>query len=193
MKDVIIDATNLPCPRPLIMTKKGLSEKKPDERLVILINNETSKENVERFLIDNGVDVKIAQTDELYTVYATGSLQQNARTQSASACICLTSNVMGRGDDDLGRVLIQGFVNTLGDVKPLPATLIFYNSGIKLTLDDSPVLPALKALESRGVDIIVCGTCADFYSVKDRVSAGRISNMYEIIEKLSAASKVIYP
>jgi len=193
VNDKIIDATNLPCPRPLIMTKKGLAEKMPDERLVILINNETSKENVERFLRDNGIGVEITQTDELYTVYATGALRQSGRTQSASACICLTSNVMGRGDDDLGRLLMQGFVNTIGEAKPLPATLICYNSGIKLALDDSPVLASLKALEARGVDIIVCGTCADFFTVKDRISAGRISNMYEIIEKLSAASKVIYP
>lgn len=193
MKDRIIDATNLPCPRPLIMTKKGLNEAAPGERLVILINNDTSKDNVETFLRDNGIAVEMTKENDLYTIYASGTLKDKGAAAQGSTCIALSANFMGRGDEELGKLLIQGFVNTIKEVKPLPETIICYNSGVKLAAADSPVIASLKALQDQGVDIIVCGTCADYFKIKDKVSAGRISNMYEILEKLSAAGKIINP
>jgi len=193
MKDKIIDATNLPCPRPLIMTKKGLTEAAPDERLVILINNDTSKDNVERFLRDNGIDVEITKENDTYKIYASGTLKNKEIAAQGSTCIALSANYMGRGDEELGKILIQGFVNTIKEVKPLPETIICYNSGVKLAASDSPVLTSLKALLDQGVDIIVCGTCADYFKLKEQIAVGRISNMYEILEKLSAAGKVINP
>jgi selenium metabolism protein YedF len=193
MNDRIIDATNLPCPRPLIMTRKGLNEAAAGERLVILINNETSKDNVERFLRDNGIAVEISKENDLFTIYASGSLKEKTASGQGSNCIALSSNYMGRGDEELGKLLMQGFVNTIKEVKPLPETIICYNSGVRLAAEDSPVIASLKALQDQGVDIIVCGTCADYFKIKDRIAAGRISNMYEILEKLSAAGKVINP
>jgi selenium metabolism protein YedF len=193
MKEKIIDATNLPCPRPLIMTKKGLSEAAPDEQIVILINNETSKENVERFLRDNGIDVEIRKENDLYKIYAAGRFKAQSPEPQGSTTICLSANFMGRGDEELGKLLMQGFVNTIKEFTPLPKNIICYNSGVKLAADDSPIRAGLKDLQDKGVDIIVCGTCADFFRLKERISVGRISNMYEILEKLSQAGKVINP
>jgi len=193
MKEKIIDATNIPCPRPIIMTKKALSEAAPDEQLVILINNETSKENVERFLRNNGISVEIKKENDLYKIYATGRLKIPNSEVQGSTTICLSANYMGRGDEDLGKILMQGFVNTIKEITPLPKNIICYNSGVTLTTVDSPVLASMKALQDNGVDIIVCGTCVDFFKLKDKFSVGRISNMYEIMEKLSQAGKVINP
>jgi len=100
---------------------------------------------------------------------------------------------MGTGPADLGQILIQGCINTIKEVEPLPTALVFYNSGVKLTVDGSPVLQTLQDLEKSGVKILVCGTCANYFQIKDQVKAGIISNMYAILETLSQTGHIIYP
>lgn len=107
--------------------------------------------------------------------------------------INICSNKMGRGDDDLGDILIQSFVNTLIQLDPLPSTIILYNSAVLLCTEDSAVLDSLKALELKNVNILVCGTCADFYNIKDKIAVGTISNMYAIVETLNNADRIINP
>ena len=107
--------------------------------------------------------------------------------------VCITGETMGRGDEALGAILMKGFVNTIKEIEPLPRRIVFYNGGVKLAIEGSPVLPALKELESRGVELLICGTCADFYTVKEKVAVGRISNMYDILGALTGASKVVCP
>lgn len=98
---------------------------------------------------------------------------------------------MGRGDDDLGTILIRAFLRTLNEVEPLPATMIFINAGVKLTVDGSPVLEDLQALEQRGVNILACGTCLGHFELKEKAAIGEISNMYTIVETLLEAGKVV--
>ena len=100
---------------------------------------------------------------------------------------------MGLGNDDLGQILMQGFLNKIVEVSPLPDKIIFYNNGIKLALKDSPVLPSLKALTKSGVQILICGTCADFFNVKDKIGCGEVSNMHDITFSLTHASHIITP
>ena len=100
---------------------------------------------------------------------------------------------MGAGPAELGQILVQGCINTIKEVAPAPTALVFYNSGVKLTVDTSPVLQSLRELESSGVKILVCGTCANYFQIKDQVGVGIISNMYAILEALSQAGHVIYP
>ena len=119
-------------------------------------------------------------------------MKQNPET-SAKSVINISSNKMGAGDDDLGDILMQSFINTLIQLVPLPSTIILYNAGVLLCTKDSPVLDSLNALETKGVNILLCGTCVDFYNIKDNIAAGKISNMYTIVETLNNSDKIINP
>ncbi|OPZ96477.1 MAG: DsrE/DsrF-like family protein [Bacteroidetes bacterium ADurb.Bin408] len=102
-------------------------------------------------------------------------------------------NKMGHGADDLGTILMKAFVNTLPELNYKPKTLIFLNTGIYLALNDSPVIEALKNAEKQGVNILVCGTCLNYFGKKDDLGVGIVSNMYDIMECMSKADKVIHP
>ncbi len=100
---------------------------------------------------------------------------------------------MGTGSEELGRLLIQACCNTLKELQPLPAAIVFYNAGVKLACEGSPVLPALRDLETRGVKLLVCGTCLDFFELKAKRQVGTVSNMYDILQTLAGAGAVINP
>jgi selenium metabolism protein YedF len=107
--------------------------------------------------------------------------------------ICITSDKMGTGPDELGDVLMRAFINIIDETAPLPRAIAFYNTGIRLTLNDSPVLESLRELTGYGVRIIICGTCVNFFEAKDKVAVGTVSNMYDIAQTLTTASHVIRP
>jgi selenium metabolism protein YedF len=98
---------------------------------------------------------------------------------------------MGRGSEELGKILIKSFIYTLTQSTPYPSCLLFYNGGIKLTCKGSEVLDDLKKLEEEGVEILSCGTCLDFYKMKDNLGVGEVTNMYVILEKLKNSSNNI--
>ena len=106
---------------------------------------------------------------------------------------------MGRGKqvdgvagDELGQILIRAFFHTLGEVEPLPDTIVFFNSGVKLVVEGSPVVEDLKMLVGEGVEIVACGTCLGYYDLQDEIAAGTVSNMYSIAETMLAASRLVY-
>jgi selenium metabolism protein YedF len=197
-----VDARGMLCPKPLILTKKALAECGEGEEMVVRIDNETSMQNVERFLRDNGMDVSHTEEAGVYTLNIVKTKSSFEKPDAQSYCspaaapphaVCFTSDVMGRGNDELGRILMKAFINTIGDVAPLPGAMLFYNRGIFLALEESPVVDTLNALAKSGVKILVCGTCADYFRQKQNVAVGTISNMYDILEELTKAGKVIYP
>jgi selenium metabolism protein YedF len=111
--------------------------------------------------------------------------------ERGAVVVAVSSDRMGRGDDQLGEVLLRSFLHTLGEVSLAPDTLIFYNSGVKLAVEGSPALEDLRSLEARGVRILLCGTCLGHFELKDRIAAGEISNMYAITETMLGAGRVI--
>ena len=106
--------------------------------------------------------------------------------------LVVSSEYMGRGEHaELGTVLVRGFFHTLGEVEPLPATIIFFNSGVKLAVEGSPVVEDLRALSERGIEILACGTCLDYYDLMDKLAVGEVSNMYTIAETMLGANRVV--
>ncbi len=198
-----VDAKGKLCPVPLIMTKKALGEIKEDESLKILIDNETSVKNVTRFLEDQNLKIATAKNGNVFElmVTKTGEIPEDISAEKyctpddkqGNYVVSIQRNRLGDGDEELGKILIKAFVNTLPENSILPKTIIFLNSGIFLALNDSPVIDSLKKLEQSGVEILSCGTCLDFYKKKDELGVGRVSNMYDILERLSAAGNVLYP
>ena len=204
MENITVDARGALCPKPLIMTKKQLNQTATGDTFIVLIDNETSKENVERFLVDNGIAFETSAKDGVYTLQVTKTSADLSHPAAEEYCrpapnsntgyvFCFTDDKMGSGPEELGKILIQGCINTIKELSPPPTALVFYNSGVKMAIEESPVLESLQALEKSQVKILVCGTCANFFQVKDQVKTGIISNMYDILETLSKAGHVIYP
>ena len=206
MTKKIVDARGQLCPKPLIMTKKALQELGPHEHLAVLIDNQTSKENVERFLKDNGVIFRTEDLGAYFQIMLSAGAPLPDLPQPEAYCrpaekaqaksrhvVCLGSDRMGIGADELGGILLRAFINTLHETSPLPEGMVFYNTGIKLTLDDSPVLEALQNLEKAGIKMLVCGTCVDYFKAKEKVSVGTVSNMYDISQTLARAAHVVAP
>jgi selenium metabolism protein YedF len=110
-----------------------------------------------------------------------------------STVVYISSETLGRGDDQLGATLMAAFLDTLSQFKDRISHAIFINAGAKLIAEDSPVLDQLRQLEQVGVQILVCGTCVNYFNLKDKIAVGSISNMHAIIETLSKAERIIRP
>ncbi|MBN2681793.1 MAG: sulfurtransferase-like selenium metabolism protein YedF [Bacteroidales bacterium] len=201
-----VDAKGKVCPQPLIMTRKAIEELKENDPLLILVDNEASMKNVCKFLEDHGMNPEIVVKGNVYEISVGKTIAIPDSTVETDYCeitipenitknivIAFQDNKMGKGSDELGEILIKGFINTLPEMKPLPNTLIFLNAGITLTCSGSPVLETLKKLELQGTKILSCGTCLDYYGKMNELQVGNISNMYDILETLMKSTKTIYP
>ena len=105
--------------------------------------------------------------------------------------IAITTDVLGQGERELGQILMKSYIYSLTECEPLPKTVIFVNSGINLTMEDSPVLDSLKNLVEKGVDLFVCGTCLNYYNLNDKLAVGVVSNMYDTVEAMNGSSNTI--
>jgi selenium metabolism protein YedF len=191
-----VDARGLACPQPVILTRRALQE---SEAVTAIVDNEAAQINVTRMAQKSGAAVQVEQRDDGTYLHITreGAISAQTDPQMTNApmdgplVLTVPSEVMGRGDEVLGQVLVRTFFHTLGEVEPLPDTIIFFNSGVKLVVSGSPVVEDLHELCGRGVEILACGTCLGHYELKDKVVVGEISNMYTIAETLLGAGKVI--
>ncbi|MBN1127628.1 MAG: sulfurtransferase-like selenium metabolism protein YedF [Chitinispirillaceae bacterium] len=196
-----VDARGQACPKPIILTKQALKEIAPGEEISVLIDNPTSRQNVERFLADNGMTPRCSENGGVFTIVVGKPAEPLSHPDAASYCsssprphiIVFSSDKMGSGSEELGEILMKAFVNTIRDVSPLPSHLVFYNSGIFLTIEGSSVVESLKHLESLGISLLVCGTCAEYFGKKDAVRVGTVSNMYTILETMTAAGHIVQP
>ena len=194
-----IDARGLPCPQPVILTRNAMQESAPGTggAVTAIVDNETARQNVTRMAEKAGATVKVEKRDDGIYLHISGgqaSREDEVVCETAPAggslVLVVPSEFMGRGEhDELGHILIRGFFHTLGEVQPLPETIIFLNSGVKLVVKGSPVLEDLRALTDRGVEILACGTCLGHYELKEQIAVGEISNMYTIAETMLSAGR----
>lgn len=192
-----IDARGMVCPQPVIATKKAL-EGIVSGVVTILLDNVIAKENVTKFATAHGCGVSITQQEHDFLLKITKGTplpESSVALESAAAgsdtVYIITQDTLGHGNRELGAVLMKGFFYTLLEVQPLPKALLFMNAGVLLTVENSPVLVHLVNLAQGGVEILSCGTCLDYYEAKDKLVVGGVTNMYTIVETMSAAAKVI--
>ena len=199
----IIDAMGWVCPRPVIEAKKVI-QKFPQEGGVVqvLVDNQIACDNLSKMSASKGYKcVVVKRADKDYAVTITvgeGQNQEVAAPQEVSSApsgeglvVAISQNQMGHGSEELGKILIKGFIFSLSQLEVPPKAVVFFNGGVKLTLQDANTLADIKVMEERGTKIRICGTCADYYKVKEQVAVGEICNMYDIVEFMSGAQKVI--
>ncbi|WP_227762130.1 sulfurtransferase-like selenium metabolism protein YedF [Zhaonella formicivorans] len=191
--DKQLDMRGVSCPGPVITTKKALEEMEAGE-LVTIVNNEAARDNVVRFAQSQNCLVRVEEQGCDYYIHISKGIlaaeDKCCKTASNSAYL-ITSDKLGKGDDELGSVLIRSLLYSLAESEDAPGVLIFMNSGVKLVCEGSPVLAELKALEKKGTELLACGTCLDFFHLKEKLCVGSISNMYAIVEKINETTKII--
>jgi selenium metabolism protein YedF len=108
-----------------------------------------------------------------------------------SQTILITSEFLGRGDDELGDKLMRSFLRTLLASDKKPDKLVFYNSAVRLLAEGSAVLDTLNELNRQGVLLVACGTCVGHFKLDDKVTRERVSNMQEIVKILLDSDRVV--
>jgi selenium metabolism protein YedF len=192
-----VDARGLPCPQPVIQTRKAMQRV---NQIVTLVDSETSMTNVTRMAEKEGWQVNLVPQDDEYRIeLARGDtlLQAEpmtvgrAEVVSGPLVLVVSSDIMGRGEAELGSILVRGFFHTLGEVQPVPQRIILFNTGVRLACTGSPVLDDLRALEDSGIEMLVCGTCLNYFELTEQLAVGQVSNMYDIAETMLNAGKVV--
>jgi len=202
----IVDTKGHLCPAPLIAAKKALKETAGGESFILLTDNQTSFDNLSRFLKDNKADFQVSESESIWTLTITKTTGEVALTNPEDYCapsishfekgnyvVVISSDKMGEGDEELGHLLMANFIKALKDLDELPSRMVFYNNGVKLATKSSPVIEHLRDLEKMGVELMLCATCISHYSLESVVGAGTVSNMYTITEVMASAGNIIKP
>ncbi len=194
----VIDCRGLACPQPVITTKQALDQLTEGEMMVI-VDNPSSCNNVERFAQSRGCPVEIKQDgkDFYLRIQKVGLRDHEEGTRpkekTKRVVVYINSHLLGGGDEVLGSFLMKSFLKTLLDFETKPSRLILVNSGVQLAAENSKVLESLQSLAEKKVEIVYCGTCVDFYQLNGKMKIGAISNMYDILQSMLEADRVIRP
>lgn len=199
---IVLDARGWACPKPVLETKKLLQS---EDVITVIVDNRAARENVSRLASKSGCKVRIEEKDDgthLHIEKEAGASAQEVTEkepepesyiscESGKLVLFIASDIVGRGSDELGGILMRALMPTLLEVEPKPEVIVLMNNGVKLAISDSPVLEDLQALADKGVEILICGTCLKYFDLTDKVAVGEISNAYTIAETLLQAGKAV--
>ena len=197
-----VDAMGKQCPIPVVMARQALQGMQTPDTLVVLVDNEVAVQNLTKLAGSCHLPVRAEKLGDkrfeiTMDVAAPVTPEPDAEVclpdQRGDTVIAVGSDRMGDGEEALGKTLLKGFLYAVSQLPSLPQTILFYNTGARITCSGSDSLEDLKFMEAQGVEILTCGTCLDYYQLKETLAVGGVTNMYVIAEKLSAAGKVIKP
>jgi selenium metabolism protein YedF len=205
MNEKILDCQGMTCPMPLMACRKCLETEAP-ENLKVLVDDEAALENVARYLSASGYRSSQTKDGPTWIISASRSPEAGKtpppdvedypcplplKEEAQRMVVFLTRETLGRGDDGLGGKLMANFLKTLPELGGDLWRVVLVNGAVKLAVTDSPHLEALRALESQGVSILVCGTCLEFFGLLEKRAVGQTTNMLDVVTSLQLASKVI--
>lgn len=202
---VEVNALGKACPLPVIETKKAIEELKQDDTVKVLVDNEIAVQNVMKMAKHKNLDASSEKIDDnqFAVMIAVTGVGEKSEIEEEVNCqpdrrgkgtvVVLSSDVMGTGDESLGKQLIKGFVFALTKMEELPSKVILYNRGAFLSSENEDTIQDLKTLEAEGVEILTCGTCLNHYGLAEKLAVGTATNMYEIVESMMTASHIVKP
>ena len=195
----IIDARGKACPTPVILAKQTMAA--GEAAFSVQVDNRTAVENLKRLAGNQGFDARVREDGGFFTVdFSKNGAPCSACEAEADAplpaagrdyAVFVARDIVGDGDRELGTNLMRMFLYTLAQSEELPRYVLFMNAGVRLPTLDEQAAEHVKALEAKGVQVLVCGTCLNFYGLADQLKAGTVSNMYDIVSAMQASSKVI--
>ena len=212
---IVVNTTGRACPESVTMTRAALD--KGAEELEVLVDNPEAATNVKRLLEGRGFRVLLQDDDGRLKLTAGRKTEPSVSASQAPApqatvpqdpapvpvapmpvprpveglAVLITGKTLGRNDEELGEILVKGFLGALSQLDVPPRTVALINEGVKLALFDSSSCDHLKNLERKGTNILVCGTCVNHFGITDSVGAGVISTMFEIVEALDKAGRIL--
>ena len=194
--DIDIDARGLECPRPVVMTKEALAN--TTEAFTVLVDNETARDNVSRFARSSGCEVEVKDHGGGFLISIAPGRASEVETGELASCTPETGTVLfisageiGGGDRELGATLMKMFLYAYAERREPPAAVALMNAGVKLVTEDEETAAHIRRLEEQGAEVLVCGTCLDYYGLKEKLLVGRVSNMYEIQSILVGAGRLV--
>jgi len=205
MGKTVVNAVGDQCPIPVVKATRALREMTGPGTLEVHVDNEIAVQNLTRMASGHKLTArseKISEKEFVVTMEVTEPAGEAPMEEPPLSCVpdargdllvAVDSAVMGRGSDELGKVLMKGFLFAVSQLPELPKTMLFYNGGAHLTCQGSDSLEDLKGLEAQGVEILTCGTCLNHYGLTEKLAVGGVTNMYSIVEKLAGAGKVVKP
>jgi len=195
-ENFLVDVRGTACPQPVIKAKQTMKNK---EKFSILMSQPDQADNVTRMAEHAGWTVEktemadhlkltlkpegLTREPEILPEDLTCSFSASENIHSGSLLV-IASEFMGRGDPSLGKLLMHAFINTLNELDVKPERILLFNSAVKLAVTDSPVIESLIKLAENNVEILVCGTCLEYYQIRDKLLVGNVSNMYDIAESM---------
>lgn len=202
----MVDARGKQCPIPVVETKKVLAQMNQEDQVTVWVDNEIAVQNLSKMAGQKNLQCESKQlADNHYEVvlaFSPAALNQKAEQAPVAApkvavpdktVVVISSNTMGNGDDVLGVSLMKSFLYALTEQDVLPAMILLYNGGAKLSAQQSPALEDLKLLQEQGVEILTCGACLNHYGLTEQLAVGSVTNMYSIVEHMMQATKIIRP
>ncbi|MDO4621004.1 MAG: sulfurtransferase-like selenium metabolism protein YedF [Lachnospiraceae bacterium] len=206
---ITVNAMGDACPIPVVKTLKVLRTLKEAETVEVLVDNEVAVQNLTRMAESKSFPVKSEQPGEKqYRVVIEAGAAEAAdgiSTEAEAAVYCditpakkkslvvISSEFVGSGDPELGKILMKSFLYALAQQEELPDCILFYNGGAKITTAEGPMLDDLKSMAEQGTEILTCGTCLNHYGLTEELKVGGVTNMYTIVEKMAQADTVIKP
>ena len=204
MTSTTVNCLGMTCPQPLMECSRIISQGAPQD-MRVLIADEAALENVTRFLLASGYDVRSGKQENHWVIEAnlaspgvTPAKVNDypcpvpvAAEQAGKTVVFLTSDTIGKGDDGLGEKLMGNFLKTLPELGDELWRIVMVNGAVRLTTPENPNLAALKALEDGGVTLLVCGTCLEFFGLLAKKAVGQTTNMLDVVTSLQLATKVI--
>ncbi|MDO4268485.1 MAG: sulfurtransferase-like selenium metabolism protein YedF [Eubacteriales bacterium] len=207
----VVDSLGDKCPVPVVKAKKALDQAAPGDVVEVHVDNEIAVQNLmklagsmqcgcsrtqvgeKHFVVEITAGERDGEPEEdsPETVFSCAPVPEN--TTDPGYVVVVSSDLMGTGEEALGKILLKGFLYAVSQLDSLPKAIVFYNRGIMVTTEGSESVEDLKAMEARGVEIYSCGTCLDYYGRKELLKVGQVTNMYTIAELMTAAGRVVKP
>ena len=190
-----VNAVGVACPKPVINTKKEL-DKIDNGIVVVTVDNDIAKQNILKLSNSLNCESKIIKEEkDLISIEIKKGenviIEEKNQDKLEDKCIFISSDKIGNGNDELGAVLMKGFIYTLTESKPYPKSILLVNSGVKLSTENYDTIENLKILEEAGVEILSCGTCLDYYGLKGSLKLGSVTNMYTIVDIMKNSLQTI--
>lgn len=203
MNIVKVNAIGDNCPIPVVKAKKAIDGLTESALVEISVDNEIAVQNVTKMINQKNLESTCEKVGENHYIIKVkcGEIAEKDLTDEVvctvekeeKVVVVLSSDKMGEGDEELGKVLIKGFIYAITQLDKYPKAVLLYNGGVKLSSEGSDSIEDLKVLEEHGVEILSCGTCLNFYNLQDKLQVGKVTNMYSIVEELAGATNVIRP
>ncbi len=196
-----LDEREHSCPTPLINTITALKEISINDKVMVKVRGDVPLQNIKRFADGKNLPIEIKEIgNNEFEILITkthnidvDSSDKNCNCGNGKLVVSISSDVMGEGDNELGKKLMKAFILALTKQENLPDIIIFYNKGAYLTTESSDCLEDLKKMETQGTKIFTCGTCLEYYNLKEKLVVGEITNMYDIVSMMEMAKVVVKP